>query len=48
MTVSVIRWDDHQLVPWKNGKGMTREVANDHDGDGRMLWRRILKRRCRR
>lgn len=39
MAISVIRHDDHQLVPWKNGLGMTREVANAHDSEGRMLWR---------
>jgi uncharacterized protein len=39
VTISLIRWDDHQLVPWKNGLGMTREVANGHRPDGSMLWR---------
>lgn len=39
MTISLIRWDDHELVPWKNGLGMTREVANAHEADGTMLWR---------
>ena len=39
MAISVIRHDDHQLVPWKNGLGMTREVANAHDEGGVMLWR---------
>jgi environmental stress-induced protein Ves len=39
MSISLIRWDDHRLVPWKNGLGMTREVANGHRPDGSMLWR---------
>ena len=39
MAISLIRWDGHQLVPWKNGLGMTREVANEHRPDGTMLWR---------
>lgn len=39
MTVTVIRYDDHDLVPWKNGLGMTREVANAQRVDGRLLWR---------
>ena len=39
MTVSLIRYADHALVPWKNGLGMTREVAGGADPDGRMLWR---------
>lgn len=37
--MSLIRWDDHHLVPWKNGQGMTREVANEFRADGTMLWR---------
>jgi uncharacterized protein len=39
VAISLIGWDDHQLVPWKNGLGMTREVANGHRADGTMLWR---------
>ena len=39
MTISVIRHADHVLVPWKNGLGMTREVANAHRADGSLLWR---------
>lgn len=39
MANTLIRQQDHQLVPWKNGLGMTREVANAHDADGTMLWR---------
>jgi environmental stress-induced protein Ves len=39
MTVSPIRFADHDLVPWKNGLGMTREVAGGTDRDGRMQWR---------
>ena len=39
MANTLIGPQDHQLVPWKNGLGMTREVANAHDRDGAMLWR---------
>ncbi len=39
MANTLIQQQDHQLVPWKNGLGMTREVANAHDADGAMLWR---------
>jgi environmental stress-induced protein Ves len=42
MPITLIRPDDHQLVPWKNGKGMTREVANAMRPDGTMLWRLSL------
>ena len=39
MSISPIRWDDHELVPWKNGLGMTREVANASGADSVMIWR---------
>jgi len=39
MPTTVIRFDDYELVPWKNGLGMTREVANARRADGAMLWR---------
>lgn len=39
MAITLIRWEDHELVPWKNGLGMTREVANAQGADGVMLWR---------
>ena len=39
LPTTVIRFDDHELVPWKNGLGMTREVANARRSDGTMLWR---------
>ena len=42
MAVGIIRWDDHRLVPWRNGLGTTREIAMDTDPtdpEGRMLWR---------
>ena len=39
MSISLIRLDDHRLVPWKNGRGMTREVADGHRPDGSIVWR---------
>ena len=39
MPVTVIRPDDHALVPWKNGQGVTREIAVEHRPDGGFLWR---------
>jgi environmental stress-induced protein Ves len=39
MTVSLIRPADHRLRPWKNGQGVTREVALRPDGSGGFLWR---------
>jgi uncharacterized protein len=39
MVNTLIAEQDHQLVPWKNGLGMTREVANAHGTNGTMLWR---------
>ena len=38
MAATVIRYDDHTLVPWKNGQGVTREIAVARDGSG-FLWR---------
>jgi environmental stress-induced protein Ves len=38
MAATVIRYDDHTLVPWKNGQGVTREIAVARDGTG-FLWR---------
>jgi len=39
MATTVIRWDDHKLVPWKNGRGVTRDIALGHRPDGTMQWR---------
>jgi environmental stress-induced protein Ves len=39
MPATVIRYDDHTLVPWKNGQGITREIAVARETDGRFLWR---------
>ncbi|HEV7980797.1 HutD family protein [Amycolatopsis sp.] len=36
MTISVLRWADHVPVPWKNGGGVTREVAGGFSDFG---WR---------
>lgn len=38
MAATVIRYDDHTLVPWKNGQGVTREIALARNGSG-FLWR---------
>jgi uncharacterized protein len=38
MAATVIRYDDHTLVPWKNGQGVTREIAVARDGSS-FLWR---------
>lgn len=35
----VIRFADHKLVPWKNGLGVTRELALESRADGGWLWR---------
>ena len=38
--LQIIRHDEHQLVPWKNGQGMTRVVAVREDEETRgWLWR---------
>jgi uncharacterized protein len=34
----IITWNDLRAVPWKNGQGITREIARDPDGDG-FAWR---------
>lgn len=38
--MKVLRYQDHRLMPWKNGGGITREIAlvPASDGDG-FLWR---------
>ncbi len=38
MTTTVIRYGDHEEVPWKNGLGVTREVANAYRDDGSLIW----------
>lgn len=30
---------DHRRVPWRNGRGMTTEIAQETDGAGGFLWR---------
>lgn len=37
----VIRYADHVEMSWKNGAGLTREIARKDDGDG-LLWRLSL------
>jgi environmental stress-induced protein Ves len=39
MTATVIRHEDHEEVPWNNGLGVTREIANAYLGDGSLAWR---------
>lgn len=39
MTTTVIRHEDHEEVPWNNGLGVTREVANAFRPDGTLVWR---------
>lgn len=39
MTATVIRHADHEEVPWRNGLGVTREVANAYRADGSLIWR---------
>ncbi|MBT5434996.1 MAG: HutD family protein [Alphaproteobacteria bacterium] len=39
MTATVIRHEDHEEVPWNNGLGVTREVANAYRPDGTLIWR---------
>ena len=39
MTASVIRYEDHEEIPWNNGLGVTREVANAYAPDGSLIWR---------
>ena len=34
MTVRVLRQADHQRMPWRNGGGVTAQVACSPDGDG--------------
>ncbi|MBT6203226.1 MAG: HutD family protein [Alphaproteobacteria bacterium] len=38
MAATLIRYDDHTLLPWKNGQDVTREIAVARDGSG-FLWR---------
>lgn len=38
----LLKADSHRVMPWKNGKGVTREVASEPlsgDPNGRFLWR---------
>ncbi|TCV65370.1 HutD family protein [Neorhizobium sp. S3-V5DH] len=38
----LLKADKHRAMPWKNGKGVTREVASEPlpgNPDGRFLWR---------
>jgi environmental stress-induced protein Ves len=39
MTISVLRWADHVPVPWRNGGGVTREVAGAPAGFSAFDWR---------
>jgi len=39
MTATVIRYEDHEEVPWNNGLGVTREVANSYRPGGTLIWR---------
>ena len=42
-TLHLQRFADHRLMPWKNGQGVTREVAAREDGSGGgFLWRLSL------
>ncbi len=34
----IIRWNDLDAVPWKNGQGITREIAKEPSGAG-FVWR---------
>ncbi|WEK04919.1 MAG: HutD family protein [Candidatus Devosia phytovorans] len=35
----LLRYEDLSVTPWKNGGGVTREVASCNDGDVGLLWR---------
>ncbi len=39
LTAAVIRYHDHTLVPWRNGQGVTREIAVAREAGDRFLWR---------
>ena len=41
MSVTLIRWDQHRVMPWRNGQGTTREVAVEPGAapDRPFLWR---------
>jgi environmental stress-induced protein Ves len=40
MTVTVVRRADHQVMPWRNGGGTTREIAvRPGTASGRFAWR---------
>jgi uncharacterized protein len=39
MTTTVIGYEDQEEVPWNNGLGVTREVANAFRPDGTLKWR---------
>jgi uncharacterized protein len=39
LTISVVRWADHVPVLWKNGGGVTREVAGAPAGVAAFDWR---------
>lgn len=34
----ILRWNELQAVPWKNGLGVTRELAREPEGE-RFVWR---------
>jgi environmental stress-induced protein Ves len=34
----ILRWNELQAVPWKNGQGITRELAKEHRSGG-FVWR---------
>jgi environmental stress-induced protein Ves len=34
----IIRWSELQVVPWKNGQGITREIAKEPKGES-FVWR---------
>lgn len=39
LTITLLRPADHRRVPWKNGGGVTTELAVEPAADGRFLWR---------
>ena len=36
--MDILRYTDLVAIPWKNGGGVTREIAR-HDRDGQLVWR---------
>lgn len=39
MPVQILGPDDFRAMPWRNGRGMTIEMAREDDAAGNMLWR---------